>query len=439
MLLKRLQLLADRIYPESQCGFRAKRSTVDMIFSLRQLQEKCREQRQPLFIAFIDLTKAFDLVSRSGLFTLLQRTGCPPKLLQMIRSFHDNMRGTVQYDGSSSDSSPINSGVKQGCVLAPTLFGIFFSLLLKHAFDSSDDGVHIHTRSDGKLFDLSRLRAKTKVRRVLIREMLFADVAALVTHTEEALQRMINNFSQASKDFGLTISLKKTNIMAQDTPIAPIIHIDNYNLEVVSEFTYLGLTMSIDLSLEPEVSRRIGKASSVMSHLSKRVWENKKLTLNTKMKVYQACVLSTLLYGSETWKTYSVQERRLNSVYQCHLRTIMHVTWKGHVSNHDILAKGKIPSLHVLISQRRLVWLGHVTRMEDGGIPKDMLYSKLCLGTRPTGRPALRFKDVCKRDMKACDIDTSSWETHWTKTYIPTTLGIHWVCIGNVLNPVNAN
>ena len=55
--------------------------------------------------------------------------------------------------------------------------------------------------------------------------------------------------------------------------------------------------------------------------------------------------------------------------------------------------------------------------MEDGRIPKDMLYSELYLGTRPTGRPALRFKDVCKWDMKACDIDTSSWETaahNWT-------------------------
>ena len=315
-----------------------------MIFSLRQLQEKCREQRQPLFIAFIDLTKAFDLVSRSGLFTLLQRIGCPPKLLQMIRCFHDNMQGTVQYDGPSFDPFPVNSGVKQGCVLAPTLFGIFFSLLLKHAFDSSDDGVYIRMRSDGKLFNLSRLRAKTKVRRVLIREMLFADDAALIAHTEEALQRMISCFFQARKDFGLTISLMKTNIMAQDTAIVPTIHIDNYNLELVSEFTYLGSAMSGNLSLEPKLSRRIGKASAVTSQLSKHVWENKKLTLNTNMKVYQACVLSTLLYGSETWPTYSVQERRLNSVFQCHLRTIMNVTWKDHVSNHDILAKGKIPS-----------------------------------------------------------------------------------------------
>ena len=69
--LKRLQILADRVYPESQCGFRPNRSTVDMVFSVRQLQEKCREQQQPLYMAFIDLTKAFDLVSREGLFKVL--------------------------------------------------------------------------------------------------------------------------------------------------------------------------------------------------------------------------------------------------------------------------------------------------------------------------------------------------------------------------------
>ena len=47
VILIRLQKLAERIYPETQCGFRAERSTMDMIFSLRQLQEKCREQHMP--------------------------------------------------------------------------------------------------------------------------------------------------------------------------------------------------------------------------------------------------------------------------------------------------------------------------------------------------------------------------------------------------------
>lgn len=79
VIMSRLQSLAERVYPEAQCGFRAGRSTVDMIFSLRQMQEKCHEQRRLLYIAFIDLTKAFDLVSRKGLFILLQRIGCPPQ------------------------------------------------------------------------------------------------------------------------------------------------------------------------------------------------------------------------------------------------------------------------------------------------------------------------------------------------------------------------
>ena len=122
VILIRQQKLAERDCPESQCGFRAGRSTIDMVFSLRQLQEKCREQQMPQCIAFIDLTKAFDLVSRDGLFQILPKIGCPPKLQSMIESFHANMKGTVQFNGNSSRPFDIPSGLKQGCVPAPTLF-----------------------------------------------------------------------------------------------------------------------------------------------------------------------------------------------------------------------------------------------------------------------------------------------------------------------------
>ena len=91
VILIRLQKLAERVYPDSQCGFRAGRSTIDMVFSLCQLQEKCRGQQMPLYIAFIDLTKAFDLVSRDGLFQILPKIGCLPKLQSIIESFHTNI------------------------------------------------------------------------------------------------------------------------------------------------------------------------------------------------------------------------------------------------------------------------------------------------------------------------------------------------------------
>ena len=197
VILIRLQKLADRTYPESQCGFRIERSTIRMVFSLRQLQEKCGEQRMPLYIAFIDLTKAFDLVSRNGLFEILPKIGCPPKLQSMIESFHADTKGTVQFNGSSSELFEIRSGVKQGCVLAPTLYRIFFAMLLKHAFGTTTEGIYIRTRSDGRLFNLARLRAKTKVRKVIIRDMLFADDAAVATHTQEELQSLVDCFSQA--------------------------------------------------------------------------------------------------------------------------------------------------------------------------------------------------------------------------------------------------
>ena len=177
-------------------------------------------------------TRIFPFIKKSYLHTPAQNwmpptppLPPPPPLLRMITSFNKEMKGTVQYDGSSSDPFPIKSGVKQGCVLTPTLFGILFSLLLRYAFSESEEGIYLHTRSDGSLFNQARLRAKTKVRKVLVREMLFADDAAITAHTEIALQELINCFAHARSQFGLTISIKKTNILGQDVSSAPSISI----------------------------------------------------------------------------------------------------------------------------------------------------------------------------------------------------------------------
>ena len=104
------------------------------------------------------------------------------------------MKGTVLYDGATSDPFNILSGVKQGCVLAPTLFGIFFATFLKHAFGKSTEGIYLRTRSDGNLFKLSRFRAKTRVHEKYVRDLLFADDAAITTHTQEDLQRLLDRF-----------------------------------------------------------------------------------------------------------------------------------------------------------------------------------------------------------------------------------------------------
>lgn len=137
------------------------------------------------------------------------------------------MKATIQYEDNMSEPFNIKGGVKQGCVLAPTLFGFFFSLVLKHAFGTLTKGVHMNTRSDDKLYNIARLRAKTKVRKTTIRDMLFADDAAVAAHTEYDLQQLMDQLSHACCDFGLTISLTKTNVLGQELNTPPVITINN--------------------------------------------------------------------------------------------------------------------------------------------------------------------------------------------------------------------
>ena len=209
----------------------------------------------------------FDFVSRDGLFKILPLIGFPSKLLSFIKSFHDGSRGTVQYDGSMSEAFDTYSGVKQGCVLAPTLFNIFFSVLLKHVFKSTEEGILLRTGSDGKHFNLARLRAKTKVRKAILRDFLFADDAALVAHSAEKLQGLLNQFSSACEAFRLTISLKNTKVTCQGNEATPALTIEDYTLAVVPQFTYLGSTTSNNACLDVELGKRIGKAATNMAKL----------------------------------------------------------------------------------------------------------------------------------------------------------------------------
>ena len=92
----------------------------------RRMQEKCREQNIALDAAFIYLIKAFDIVSREGLWKILVRLGWPPKFLTILRELHDGQFGQVKLSGNLSDNLSVSNGVMQGCILAPTLFSIFF-------------------------------------------------------------------------------------------------------------------------------------------------------------------------------------------------------------------------------------------------------------------------------------------------------------------------
>lgn len=177
--------------------------------------------------------------------------------------------------------------------------------------------------------------------------------------------------------------------MGQDIPSSPYIIIDIQVLEVADHFTYLGSIISNNLLLDSEIDKRIAKAASVMARLSNRVWSTKQLTSNTKLEVYHACVLNTFLYGNESRSTYARQENHLEYFHLHYLHHILGITWKDKVTNTAVLECACSRSMHLLLCQCRLCWLGHVHCMDDGHISKDVMYGELAIGHHPTGCPSL--------------------------------------------------
>ena len=110
--------------------------------------------------------------------------------------------------------------------------------------------------------------------------------------------------------------------------------------------------MLSNLSLIEEINACIGKAATVKAKLNKRVWQNINLTMNTRLKVYQACVTRILLFGSETWTPYARQEAKLNSFHLHCLRRILSITWQGQNSKHHCAGEGQMLKAYMLYSAK---------------------------------------------------------------------------------------
>ena len=406
VILSRLNsCVVDEVCPESQCGFRKCRGTIDMLFVARQLQEKAREQQRDLCMAFIDLSKAFDTVDRQLLWQVLAKFGCPSKFVNMIRAFHSGMLATVFVAGEESEPFDVGVGVKQGCAMAPVLFNIFLAAahILFNQRITSEVGITITYRLDGNLFNLQRLKARTKVSYKRICELQYADDCALLAHTPAALQHSLDTLKSVYTDLGLVINATKTEVLHQwyaPPPHVPDILFETMPLKVTNDFIYLGGILSSNCQPDNEVNRRICKASAAFARIRHRVISSHNLKLATKVSVYRAICLSVLLYGAETITIYSRHIKLFERFHIRCVREMLGLTWRDKVTHTDMLARVGLPSIECLIGRNQLRWVGHVRRMSEERFPRIVLYGQLSEGVRPAHGPKKRYKDHIKKTMK---------------------------------------
>nr|VZI25879.1 unnamed protein product [Spirometra erinaceieuropaei] len=409
--------LEQGLLPESQCGFRRHRGTTDMIFAARQLQEKCQEMRTHLYSTFVDLTKAFDTVNREGLWKIMQKFGCPERFTQMVHQLHDGMMARVTDNGAVSEAFAVTNGVKQGCVLAPTLFSLMFSAMLMDAYRDERPGIRIAYRTDGHLLNQRRMNFQSRVSTTTVHELLFADDCALNTTSEEEMQRSMDLFSAACENFGLVINTQKTVVMHQPPPNSatapnppPQISVNGTQLQVVENFPYLGSTLFCNTKSDDEVANRISKTSQAFGRLLSTVWNRHGLQLSPKLKMYKAVILPAQLYGAETWTVYAKQARRLNHFHLSCLRRILRLKWQDRIPDTDVLERTGILSIYAILRQIQLRWSGHLVRMDDERLPKRLFYGDVATGSRRQGGQIRRYNDTLKSSLKCLQINPTNWE-----------------------------
>ena len=221
IILKRLKPQAEKIIAEEQAGFRAGRSTTQQIFNLRILCEKYLQHQQDLYPVFVDFKKTFDRVWHAALWATMKMYNISSNLIRVIINLYDKATSAVLFNSSIGDWFRTTVGVRQGCLLSPTLFNIFLERITTDALED-----HEGTVSTGG-------RAVTNLR--------FADDLDGLAGKEEELAKLVERLDKASTAYGMEISAEKTKLMTNNTTgINTEIKMNGQKLETDTSFKYLG-------------------------------------------------------------------------------------------------------------------------------------------------------------------------------------------------------
>ena len=384
ILETRLREVVESQLDQYQSGFRAGRSVQDHIYSVRQISEKTYRYNQETHLCFIDLQKAFDSVKRKQLWKALKEHSVKSSLIKAIQSFYLKPEGMVRIKGETTSKFNIDVGVRQGCILSPLLF-----IILMNSISKQCKGMRAVE------FGMWRLKPVT------LKMLAFADDLVIFGKTQRDLQNNVTILNRELKKRGLNINTKKTKSMILSRePARHEIKLNDETLEQVNNYKYLGVIISSNCSLKAEINQRISKANAVYSQLGQQFIGKKELTQKTKNSIFNAVYCPTLIYGSETWNLDASDKSRLQATEMKFLRRSIGKTKRDKIRNTRIREETKTDSLEIKIERNQLRWFGHVNRMEDKRIPKQILESRQS-EKLPRGRPRQtwleKIEDIIKR------------------------------------------
>ena len=416
---------------DMQFGFMAGKGTTDAIFIVRQMQEKYLAKKRDLWMAFVDLEKAFDRVPREVLWWALSSLGVDDWIVSVIKSMYADTVTMVKLNGKVSKGFKVKVGVHQGSVLSPLLFVIVMEALSR------------------------------QFRGGLPFELLYADDLILIAETEGLLVEKIKRWKVGMEEKGLRVNMGKTKVMRcgdgagqpiktgaypcgicskgvgsnsiQCTSCKTWIHkrcsgvsgklqdVKNYccrkckdgsqpevikelslggdgKLECVEEFRYLGDVIGAGGGAEEASKARVRCAWAKFRELAP-VLTVRGASLKMKGKVYKTCVQRVLVYGSETWPMKAEDMQRLQRAERMMVRWMCRVSLKDRVSSVDLYSRLGIDGVEEVVRGGRLRWFGHLERKDSDDWVSTCRDFEV-MGAKSRGRGRKTWGECLRQDLK---------------------------------------
>ena len=271
---------------ESQAGFREGYSTVDNAVVLYSLINKSlTKKRGKLYVAFVDLTKAFDLVKRTKLWDVLIRTGVKGKLFKTLQGMYKTVKACVPTTEGLTDYFDCPSGLKQGCTASPILFSILIDEFSGIVENSGIRGVQLFP----------------EITEILL--LMFADDLALISDTVSGLQKLLNLLYEFCNDKGLIVNIAKTVIVVfkKGGGLArnEFWTLGGVRSKVETCFTYVGVNFTRQLSLIQMAKDQAIKGKRVLISVLSKLYQYGQLTKGVFFKIFDTKIGPVLLYGAE--------------------------------------------------------------------------------------------------------------------------------------------
>lgn len=393
IIIKRIGPALDKILRKEQSGFRSGRGCTDHIFALRNIIEQSTEWQRELYVNFIDYEKAFDSLHRDSLWKILRSYGIPPKIIAIIKQFYLNFSCTV---GTSDLSFDVKSGVRQGCVMSGLLFIVAVDWVTSRATEDANRGIR------WTLF-------------TQLEDLDYADDLALLSHASSHIQQKTDRISEYGEQIGLRVNIKKTKLMKVNVRKEVSITVRAEPVEEVKSFTYLGSVMNREGGSDEDIRSRLGKARHVFAQLHP-VWRSTQYRRETKLRIYQSCVVPVLLYGAECWRMTQKDSSKLAAFHTGSLRKICKIFWPDTISNKNLLTITQQEDIRTTIRRRRWTWVGHALRREKNNIARTAL-TWTPEGKRRRGRPKTTWRRTLEAEALAHhktwkDLETMANDRH---------------------------